>query len=560
MSEWLHPSWLLFAGALPLLLLGDRLRRAWQLLIPALALAAVLGLEPGTYGSVSFLGFDLTLMRIDPLSLVFAYVFATILVIGSIYALHVNDGVQHIAAFTYAGAAQGVILAGDLITLYVFWELMALTSVWLIWRRQTATAYAAGFRYILVHAAGGMVLLVGILAYYHATGSVAFGELATHGAGFYLILLGFLINAAAPPLHAWLPDAYPEATVTGIIFLSALTTKTAVYALMRGFPGTELLVWLGAFMTLYGVTFAALVNDIRRLLSYHIVSQVGYMVAGVGLGTSLALNGTAAHAFTHILYKALLLMGAGAVLHMAGRSKMSELGGLYRTMPWTLVLYMVGALSISAFPLFSGFVSKTMIVKAAAEDYRAVIWLMLTAAGVGTFLSVGLKLPYFTFFGRDSGLRPAEAPPNMLVAMAIAGALCLFIGVAPAPLYAILPYGADYNAYTFGHLLKEMQLLTFTGLGFYLLLNQLRAKAKISLDTDWVYRRLAPTLIARLSEPIATADRAARAACLAAPQHAMSLIRRGDRSGARLARSWPVGSMALWTAVVLAVLILSGLR
>lgn len=549
---WLHPSLLLIGGALVIPFLRDRVQQGYRLLLSLAFLWAVWTIAPGVYGSFQFLGLDLVPGRADQLSLVFAYVFSLITVIGTIYSLHVKDNVQHVAAYVYAAAAVGVVFAGDLVTLYVFWELMMLASVWLIWRRRTPESYAAGMRYLLVHAVSGVLLLGGIALYYSQTGSLAFAQIDIAGPAFYLILLGFLINAAVPPLHAWLTDAYPEATVTGAIFLSALTTKTAVYVLIRGFPGTELLVWLGAIMALWGVVYAVLANDIRRLLAYHIISQVGYMVAGVGMGTTIALNGSASHAFTHILYKALLFMGAGAVIHMTGKSKLTELGGIYRYMPYTFLLYMIGAFSISAFPLFSGFVSKTMVVEAAAVDYRMWIWLMLSMASAGTFLHTGLKLPYFTFLGKDSGLRPNEAPWNMLLAMGIAAFFCVFIGVYPAWLYGFLPAPVDYNAYTLSHLFWELQLLLFTGLGFFLLLKHVGGEAKISVDTDWLYRRALPWA-AR-----ATRDHGAAAwnGLLGGLRHSLEgavrgLARHHGPQGV-LARTWPTGSMVLWVAVILA--------
>ncbi len=560
MIEWIHPSLVLIVGSLLLAFLKGRLRQAWMLILPVIVLLLILGLEPGLYGQFSFLGLELTAGRVDRLSLVFAYVFGIILLVGAIYALHVNDRIQHVAAFCYAASALGVVFAGDLVTLYVFWELMVITSVWLIWRRQNPVSYAAGMRYLLVHALGGVLLLAGVVVYYASTGSIAFDQIQIGGPAFWLILIAFLINAAVPPLHAWLADAYPESTVTGAIFLSALTTKTAVYTLIRGYPGTEILVWLGAIMALYGVVYAVLANDIRRLLAYHIISQVGYMVAGVGMGTLLALNGAASHAFTHILYKALLFMGAGAVIHMTGKAKLTELGGIYKYMPWTFVLYMVGAFSISAFPLFSGFVSKTMVVEAAAADYRPVIFLMLLCASAGTFLHTGLKLPWFTFMGPDSGLRPKEAPLNMLIAMGIAAFLCIFIGVYPAALYAILPGPVDYNAYTTGHVLKELQLLLFTGLGFFLLLKHVGGEAKISADTDWFYRKGGRRLVGWIGELIVGINRRTRTRVseLLAAQ-AERVDRKHGRDG-KLARSWPTGSMAMWTAVLLAALLLFGIR
>jgi len=489
MIEWLHPSVFLIFGALLIPFFRGRVQQIYTILLPALALVTVMLMSPGVHGVVKFLGFELIFGRADKLSLAFAYVFSIAALIGAIYAMHVKDVSQHIAAFVYAGSSLGVTFAGDLITLFVFWELMAFASVWLIWSRRVKASIEAGYRYLLVHAVGGVVLLAGIVILASTTGSISFDKLQGHGVASYLILIGFMLNAAVPPLHAWLTDAYPEATVTGAVFLSAFTTKTAVYALIRGYPGTEILIWMGTIMALYGVVFAVLANDIRRLLGYHIISQVGYMVAAVGMGTALAINGAVAHAFTHILYKGLLFMGAGAVIQMTGRSKLSELGGIYRYMPVTFVLYMIGGFSISAFPLFSGFVSKSMEVSAAAELHLTWIWLLLSLASAGTFLHTGLKLPYFTFLGEDCGARPTEPPRNMLVAMGIAAFLCVFIGVYPDWLYNMLPHEVDYHPYTATHVVWALQILLFTGLGFFMLVKHLGGSPKISLDTDWFYRK-----------------------------------------------------------------------
>lgn len=553
---WAHPGLLLIAGALLLPAIPERARPLYQLALPTIVLAVILTLDAGTFGAFQYLGLDIVTGRVDALSLVFAYVFGIILVIGAIYALHVKDTVQHVAGYIYAGASLGVVFAGDLVSLYVFWEIMAFASVWLIWCRRNEASWAAGWRYLLVHAAGGVILLAGIALYFVETGTTAFNSIQNVGPAFYLILIGFMINAAVPPLHAWLSDAYPEATVTGAILLSAFTTKTAVYTLIRGFPGTELLVWFGAVMALWGVVYAVLANDIRRLLAYHIISQVGYMVAAVGMGTAMALNGAASHAFTHILYKALLFMGAGAVIHMTGKSKLTELGGLYRAMPITFVLYMVGAFSISAFPLFSGFVSKTMVVEAAALDHRAIIWLMLTMASAGTFLHTGLKLPYFTFLGEDSGLRPKEAPPNMLIAMALAASLCIFIGLFPGTLYSLMPAPVTYNAYTTSHVIWELQLLLFTGLGFFVLLKQVGGEAKISLDTDWLYRRPAVRLARGFDD--LTADAWTRLVSginrKAAKLHELLVTHHGPAG--TFGRTWPTGTMAFWTTFLLGAFLL----
>ncbi|MFQ5534417.1 MAG: Na(+)/H(+) antiporter subunit D, partial [Sphingomonadales bacterium] len=392
--------------------------------------------------------------------------------------------------YLYIGSALGVVFAGDWFTLLVAWEVMAFASAYLIFAAEEAPAVRAGFRYLMVHVAGGVLLFGGIVLHGLETGSYLYGPLGYEGGlAYWLILLSFILNAAVPPLNAWLTDAYPEATVTGAVFLSAFTTKTAVYVLIRTFPGTEMLVWLGAVMALYGVVYAVLENDCRRLLAYHIVSQVGYMVAGVGIGTAMAVNGSASHAFAHIIYKGLLFMGAGAVILMTGRRKLTELGGLYRTMPWTVVLYMVGAFAISAFPFFSGFVSKSMVVAAAAGDHRAAVVLMLTIASSGTFLHTGLKLPYYMFFGHDSGLRPKEPPLNMLIAMGLAAVLCIGIGVFPGVLYALLPHDVEFAPYTGEHITGSLSILMFTLLGFVVFIKALDPERTISLDTDWFYRR-----------------------------------------------------------------------
>jgi multicomponent Na+:H+ antiporter subunit D len=505
--EWVHPGLLLIAGAWLLPLFKGRSKRAFMVALPAAALINCLLLTPGTYGAVRFVGHDLVFGRVDQLSLVFSYVFAFIALLGMIFALHVDDDAQHVAALTYAGSALGVTFAGDLLSFFLFWELMALSAAFLIWLRRQPSAVSAGFRYLLVHVFGGLCLLGGIVLQWSQSGSLTFADMSPFAgsAAFTLILVAFLLNAAVPPLGAWLPDAYPEATATGAVFLTAFTTKSAVYALIRGFAGTEILVWLGAAMAVYGVVYAVLENDARRLLAYHIISQVGYMVCGVGIGSELAKNGATAHAFSHIIYKAVLFMGAGAVLEMTGRRKLSEMGGLYKTMPLTLTLYMIGAFAISAVPLFSGFVSKSMVVSAAGESHLTAIFLLLTLASSGTFLHTGLKLPYYMFFGQKRGYGPFvdgvpvgpprlnhEPPLNMLVAMGLGAASCVLIGVFPSLLYSQLPFPVDYAPYTTRHVIATLGLLGFTALGFFLLLPHLEPEPKISLDTDWFYRRLLP--------------------------------------------------------------------
>jgi multicomponent Na+:H+ antiporter subunit D len=349
------PPFLVFIlGALLVPFIKGKAKNWYVILLPAAAFLLIWRLDMGTLWHFKFFSHELTLLRVDKLSKVFGYIFTLNAFAAFIYAFYLKDSSQHMAALVYMGSSLGVVFAGDLISLYLFWEVMAVASTFLILARKTDKAMEAAIRYVLVHIAGGLCLLAGIFVYISQTGSTLFNAMTAQNWGAYLILIGFLVNAAAPPLSAWLPDAYPEATVTGGVILSAYTTKTAVYTLVRGFPGWEILVWVGCIMTIYGIIYALLENDMRRILAYSIINQVGFMVTGVGIGTAMSLNGSVAHAFCHIIYKALLWMSAGSVLYMTGKSKCTDLGGLYKTMPWTLIFGAVGALSISSFPGTSG--------------------------------------------------------------------------------------------------------------------------------------------------------------------------------------------------------------
>ncbi len=482
-----HPAPWLFAGALVALLAGRRVSPAWiGIPFAAASLIAVVRLPPSVL-TTELAGFSLIWLRADDLSRLFALVFGIVTLAGLLYGAHRLRRGETAAAMSYAGSALATLFAGDWITFFVFWEVMAITSLALIWKGGEASKQA-GMRYLLVHGAGGALLFFGIVLHRGAGGGVELAPLEG-GPAFWLVLAGVAVNAAIPPLHAWLTDAYPEASTTGAVFLSACTTKTAVYALIRLFPEAGILVPLGVAMSLYGAIFALMENDIRRLLSYHIVSQVGYMVAGVGIGSALALNGAAAHAYSHILYKALLFMGAGAAIEATGLRRLSDLGGIASGMRWGVALYLVGALSISGAPLFNGFISKSMIVSAAAKDHLFWPEILLTLAAVGTFLSVGLKLPRFAFFGPPKGLTVRPLPGNMLAAMGILAGLCFLYGVHPGLLYRLLPYDATYAPWTVDHVLDGVGLLFGAALVFFWQIKRLAPAPRITLDTDWIYRK-----------------------------------------------------------------------
>ncbi|MBW2194324.1 MAG: Na(+)/H(+) antiporter subunit D [Deltaproteobacteria bacterium] len=494
MTNLIPPAAIFIVGALFIPLIKGKLKRAYMLFLPVFAFITLVKMPEGKYWIVNVLDYGLVFGRIDKLSMIFGYIFTIISFIGVLFALKVKDDLQHVSAFMYAGGALGVTFAGDFISLYIFWEIMAIFSTFLILARKTKASEGAAVRYILVHLFGGLCFLAGIVLYIQNTGTIQFEYIGLNGLASWLIFIGIGLNAAIPPLHPWLQDAYPEATVTGAVFLSALTTKSAVYLMARTFAGTELLIYIGAGMTAIPIFYAVLENDVRRVLAYSLINQVGFMMCGIGIGTQLAINGTVSHAFCHILYKALLFMSVGSVLHMTGKIRCTDLGGLYKTMPLTCLFCMIGAASISAFPLFSGFVSKSMIVSASSHEKLIVVWLILQFASAGVFHHAGIKVPFFTFFGHDSGIRTKEPPLNMLLAMGIAAFFCIGIAICPGPLYDILPYPVHYAPYTGAHVVGQLQLLMFGALAFTLLIlsgyypAEMRA---INLDTDLFYRKAA---------------------------------------------------------------------
>lgn len=547
----LHPGLVLIGGACVLPWLRGWVRIAAVLAIPLVALLLLWQLPAGPAWTSQWLGYAIEPLVIDRLSRLFATMFLLMALGGGLYSLGQASRTEVPAAFVYAGSAVGVALAGDLVTVFVFWELMAVGSTVVIWSAGTRTAYAASMRYAMIHLLGGVILFAGIAGHLAGTGSAQFGSMNLETPATWLILVGFLINAGAPPLSAWLPDAYPEASWSGTVFLSAFTTKAAVYVLLRGFPGTELLVWVGLFMAFYGLIYALLENDMRRLLAYSIVNQVGFMLVGIGIGTELSLNGSAAHAAVSVFYTALMLMSAGAVLRATGQRNCTELGGLFRSMPLTALCGSLGALAIASFPLTAGFVSKSMIPQAAAEGHMLWAWLLLVAVSAGVFVAFGIKFPWLVFFGRDAGLRPTDPPASMRWAMCLFALLCIAPGVWPAPLYAMLPYPVDYEPYTAAHVLTQVQLLLFAGLAWRLLADFLKGSPGITLDVDWVWRCLLPALFQGIAALISAAQARVGSAIGAHARRISDGLARQRNAGGMFVRSWPTGSMALWVMLML---------
>lgn len=588
----LPPGAIMMLGAL-LIPLIPKAARAWYALLLPVFSAIHLALLPGDLVvHLTFFDEQLTPIRIDQLSLMFGYVFHSAAFLSGLYALHERDPLQHFAGQLYAGAAIAAAFAGDFITLFVYWELTAISSVFLIWASRTRASLSTGLRYLIIQVSSGVILLAGVLLWYHQTGSLAFEEVGflkfdalselTLPVG--LILLAFGIKAAFPFLHNWLQDAYPKGTVVGTVFLSAFTTKLAIYALARGFAGTDILIPIGCVMTAFPIFFAVIENDLRKVLAYSLNNQLGFMVVGIGVAdfaqnyefAQLAINGAAAHAFAHIIYKGLLFMAMGAVMYRVGTTKASELGGLYKSMPYTTVFCIIGAMSISAFPLFSGFTTKSLTLTAVSEFGMGIPLLVLLFASAGVMEHSGIKIPFFAFFSHDSGKRVEEAPWNMLAAMALASAMCIFLGVYPDPLYQVLPFPmvvdhghyviadsahhVQYHNYTATHVVTQLQLLMFAVLAFGVLMRMgiyPEEKRSVVLDFDWVYRRLIPRVITRSAELFN------EIADLVMPELRESVARGrirfmmlfNERTG-RYGQTRPTGTSALWAALLLCALLI----
>ncbi len=554
LESW--PALALLLGAALVAFSRGPLRALVMLAAPLAGAWGVYQLEPGTVVEFQMMGLQLTPVRVDALSILFGYLFHLAAFIGVVYSLHLKDPMQDVAALAYAGSAVGAVFAGDLLTLFVFWELLAVTSVFLVLARRSKRSLATGMRYLVMQVGSGVLLLAGAIWYASAGNGLSFDFIGLDAPGGWLIFLAFGIKAAFPLLHGWLTDAYPEATPTGTVFLTGFTTKVAIYSLARGFPGTELLVPIGTLMTCFPIFFAVIENDLRRVLAYSMINQLGFMVVGIGIGTQLALNGAVAHAFNDVIFKGLLMMSMGAVLHVTGEMRGSELGGLYKKMPKTAILCMVGAASISAFPLFSGFVSKSMVVTAAIQEGHTVVWLALLFASAGVFHHAGIKIPFFAFFAHDSRYVASahEPPTNMLVAMALAALLCVGIGSFPGVLYGLLPYDTGYWPFDVTHVLAQLQLLALSALAFtWLKLASIYPPElkSVHLDVDWLYRRWAPQAIQTALARLAPIDRALREQGRALMASSLSALARHHGSYGVLARSWPTGSMVIWVAVML---------
>ena len=492
------PGLAMILGAVVLPFLPLAMRPLWMLLMIALS-ATTLLVPSGEHLLWSVLGFELSLYYADALSFPFSLVFHIAAALAVIYSWHVRSRLELAAGLAYGGAAIAAVHAGDLLSLFIWWELTAITSVFVLLAAGTYAARQASMRYLVVQVASGVLLLGGAGLFYVENGHIVFTRLTLDSGAGWFILLAFGIKAAFPLLNGWLQDAYPKATPSGAVILSIFTTKLAIYALARGFAGAEILIWIGVVMAVVPLVFILLENDLRRVLAFSLNNQLGFMVVAIGVGTPLAINGAVALAFVHILYKSLLFMAVGNVVYHTGTAKLSELGGLYRQLPMTMLCCVIGVLAMMATPLLGSFVAKTQIMTALGSGSGAgfmAAYLMLLLASAAIHGSI--KIPYFTFFARPNQRNLGKTPVGVGIAMGITAVLCVILGVFPQIFYAILPYAKVKNPYDLSHITGHLQLLAFALLAFVVLLRLGLYPPNMRetlLNSDWFYRRLAPQYI-----------------------------------------------------------------
>ena len=507
----LHPGIIMIAMGFLVMLLPRSMRKPMSIIAPVVASWAFLQMT-----EKSSLPYELSpyikmeFIHMDSLAWTFMLVFCIIAVLNGIYGFSVQHRYECGMSMVYAGSVMGVILAGDCLSLIVFWEISAFASMYVVYCKHDRVSARASFRYILVHAFGGNMLLAGLIIYmFHYGNDLAHLAVCAGEPCFWLIAIGVAVNAAIPPFHAWLHDAYPESTATGTVYLSSFTTKAAIYLLIRLFAGMEALVWIGAIVAIYGACMAIMENGIRRLLAYHIISQLGMMIAAVGAGESIGIDAATAHAFTNILFKGVLMMGAGAVIYATGRTKITELGGLAKKMPITAACFLISSLAIAGLPGLSGFVSKALIMDSMHEAGYTIPALLLTAGGVGTLLSITLKINWFVFFGPcedeyASGVE-RQVPLTMNIAMVIGTVLTIAIGVFPDKFYSLMPYKTMVQPYNLGHVLEYIVIFIGGSIPFFLYLKKMKPHDEITIDFDWFYRKPFNSLIlliAKVTEDI----------------------------------------------------------
>ena len=572
-----NPALLLLFGALVLPLLPVRLRGLWLPIPPLAGTVLLWSLPNGATGTYDYLGAALEPFRLDPLSRGFGTAFLLAALLGAIYAIWLRDLVHQVAILVYAGATVGATFAGDLVTLFVWWELAGLASTVLIWARgliqpaDSSRAARAGQRYLLVQVISGVLLLGGMAVWVSAGNGLAFDAIGVGGVGDvggWLILFAFGLKAGFPLLYVWITDTYPEATVVGTVILSAFTTKLAIYALIRGFAGTEPLFWFGPVTAVLALFFALLQRDLRRVLAYALVVQLGYLLTAVGAGGEVGVNGATAHSLVHIAYNMLLFMTLGAVLYRTGTVRSDQLGGLLRTMPVAAVGFAVGAATMAAAPLFAGFVSKGLLMEAVKEHHEAVYWLLLVVS-ILVFTHFCLRVFQLVFLGRPARFgseavdrTEPEAPWSMRLAIALAVVVCVALGLLPGLLGGILPYPVELAVYSPSHVLEQLVLLAAGAALFGALVWTRRyptVRRTYRVDADILYLRVLPRAAAAGVRGCAGVRDLAVRAVRGPGARLLDSVLNPVRIQGRIAAPWTTGAMTAWTVLVFGVALVAAL-
>lgn len=562
---FIPPQWFLLVCAAAWRLLPQFVRRTLVLIIPTFVLSQVWLIPLDTTVSITTLVGEMQPYTNSELNRLFATIFSFALGGVLLYGWTIATKAEQTWTLFYASAAYGIVYAGDLISLFIAWELLAIGALGVIWSKKTEESEAAGLRYFLVHVLGGVLFMMGLTAHLAAnTAGIGLDTISPEALQMkpmlmsewyhWCMLAGIGINAAIPPLWSWVPDAYPTASSNGTVVLACFTTKSAVLVLIKLFPGVDLLIPLGLAMIIYGGIYAALEGNIRRSLAYSLIGQVGFMVVCVGIGTQLALLAAAVHAFSHIVYKTLLLMTAGCIVRTTGKQNMYEVGGMAKRMPDIAACAVVGSFALAAAPFTSGFISKSLIIEAVLQEKMLGTWLIMMLAAGAAMVYVGMRYLWFCFFQGEPP--PAERRLSLSMRLGVYAftALCLATGLFPGWLNIAMSDMAvvapDFHPYSAGHVLYQVQILAASVLVFCLSWKWLTPKPGALRDFDISYLQIGPAAFS-VSKRCWNKGASAVKPLVVVADHAKQRINAPHKPEGLMARTWATGTMALWVALML---------
>ena len=403
-------------------------------------------------------------LEVDALSLFFGLLVATAVLVSCIYSIqymsHDHNVREYYTLFLMlSGGVMGLVLSGDIFNMFIMVEILTFAAVALTAFRNTAKgALEAAFKYLVVGSMGSTCILVGTIMLYAQVHTLDFAQLSALIPGnlnnatklsFALLFIGFGTKAFIVPFHPLAADAHGAAPASISVLISGVLTKSGIYGIIRlcyflfqsmGLGTVQfMLVFFGCMSMFICVTMALAQHDFKRLLAFHSISQIGYVLTAVGLCTALGISAGLYHAMNHTLFKGLLFLAAGAVLHQTGTTDLDRLGGLSRKMPWTTVLFLIGAFSISGIPPFNGFASKWMIYQAtyekAVESGNIGFLLVTIIALITSVLTLAsfVKVSQSVFFGQlpKEYENVKEVSFGMRFAMCIFALLCVLTGLFP---------------------------------------------------------------------------------------------------------------------------------